>query len=42
MKMKKQKPQSVIKRKLKFEDYKHCLDTTQLEKKRLNFKFTSK
>ena len=34
MKIKKQKAQkSLIKRKLKFEDYKHCLEATQLENK---------
>ena len=32
MKMKKQKTQKVChKKKLKFEDYKHCLEETQLE-----------
>ena len=34
MKIKKQKTQKiVIKQKLKFEDYKHCLEATQLENK---------
>ena len=33
MKIKKQKPQKSVKKKIKFDDNKHCLEATQLENK---------